>query len=69
MGFDNVNSSNNNTEGLSVKISFGNEIRRITLPDSSYSTLLDKVTLFFSIERNVVAIKYQDDDGDKISMV
>lgn len=75
----NNNNNNNNVitsgggeeekELVSVKISLGGEIRRITLPDPSYSSLIQSAAPLFNVkESNIDVIKYEDDDGDKISM-
>jgi hypothetical protein len=75
MGFDNVNDSTpaapaeSNNEQLSVKISHGNEIRRVTLPQSSYGSLVEHTASLFGLPLASINLKYEDDDGDKISMV
>jgi hypothetical protein len=78
MGFDVIASNNNNPspvppasidEPVSLKISFGNEIRRLTIPDSTYNSLCEKTASLFGIDQSSVSLKYQDDDDDKISMV
>lgn len=57
----------NNAE-VSVKISHGNEIRRATIPSASYSLLIEYIAKLFNVNEDTIVIKYEDDDGDKISM-
>ena len=76
MGFDHTDESTpavppaeSNNEQLSVKISHGNEIRRVTLPQTSFASLAEHTASLFGLPQANINIKYEDDDGDKISMV
>lgn len=55
-------------EQLSVKISYGTEIRRVTLPNTSYGSMLEHTSSLFGLPQADIVLKYEDDDGDKISM-
>lgn len=75
MGVDNVNDSTpappaeGTNEQLAVKISHGNEIRRVTLPQCSYASLVEHTVSLFGLPQANIILKYEDEDGDKISMV
>lgn len=56
-------------EEFSLKVSHGNEIRRVTLKQVSYAALCAKVSDLFLIPVPAISLKYQDDDGDRITMV
>lgn len=56
-------------EGLGVKVSYGNQLRRAPFNGSSFIVLRDLVVLLFELPLgSVVGLKYQDDDGDVITM-
>jgi len=52
------------------KCSFGSENRRFTILDSevSFDALIEKTASVFKLNPNDVALKYQDEDGDKVTM-
>lgn len=53
---------------LSLKVSYGGEIRRATYTDVSFVGLRDLVANLFGLDSTSVVLKYEDDDGDKITM-
>jgi len=64
-----ANKEGSNVNGaVAVKVSFGNEIRRATLEGSSYPALCELVAKLFVLEQASIVLKYQDEDGDKITM-
>lgn len=70
MTFDsiaNVNAAGSTAFG--VKISFGNDIRRASCTAATYPALCELVARLFNLDQASLVFKYQDDDGDKITMV
>lgn len=53
---------------ISVKVSFGNDIRRVTFNGASFVPLRDLVAGLFVLDPVTTVVKYQDEDEDKITM-
>lgn len=54
---------------LPVKVSFGDDIRRASFtPSSSFAALRELVGKLFGVDETSYVLKYQDDEGDKITM-
>lgn len=69
MAFDTfVNAENNANAGFGVKVSYGNEIRRAACADTTYASLCEVVAKLFELGDAKLTLKYQDEDGDKITM-
>lgn len=66
MTFDSI--VNANEEAFGVKVSFGDEIRRAPFSGTTYVALLELVTKLFDIEQASAVLKYQDEDGDHITV-
>lgn len=58
-----------NEEALAVKVSYGDEIRRATFTGTTYVALRDLCAKLFELDPATAVLKYQDDDGDKITVV
>jgi hypothetical protein len=58
-----------NEEVLAVKVSFGNELRRATSNETTYVALRGLCAKLFELDPASVVLKYQDGDGDKITVV
>lgn len=58
-----------NEEPLAVKVSYGEELRRATFHGAAYVALRDLCAKLFELDPATTVLKYQDDDGDKITMV
>jgi len=63
MGFDNLPQ-----DQISLKVAFGEEIRRLTILGTNYGTLCDKIGGLFGLAPSHFCLKYLDDDNDKITM-
>jgi hypothetical protein len=56
-------------EDVSVKVSFGNELRRVSCSgSSSFAALRDLVVQLYRLPSPSVNIRYQDDEGDLITI-
>jgi hypothetical protein len=55
-------------EPLAVKVSYGDELRRATLNGNAFVALRDLCAKLFELDPATTVLKYQDDDGDKITM-
>jgi hypothetical protein len=53
---------------LAVKVSLGDEIRRATFNGATYVALRDLCATLFELDPTNTVLKYQDDDGDKITL-
>lgn len=59
-----------NVEPLSVKVSYGDEIRRTSFNGAiAFDSLRDTIAKLFGLQPALVVLKYQDSDGDKITVV
>jgi len=65
---ENMNINVENNEPLSVKVSLGDELRRTSFNGTGFEALRDAVAKLFGLEAASIVLKYQDDDGDKITM-
>jgi len=62
-----MNTSNENT--VTVKVAFGEELRRFSVQDPSFAKLVAQVQELFKIDGAAeLCIKYKDDESDKITM-
>ena len=52
-----------------LKITYGQEIRRVSFTGDSFSALRSLVATLFSLDQERITIKYKDSDGDLITMV
>lgn len=55
-----------NTDTLTLKVVYGNEIRRFALEDTTFSNLVDNVCKLFSLVPSGIRIGYIDEEGDNI---
>eukprot|EP01088_Endostelium_zonatum_P018037 TRINITY_DN5624_c0_g1_i1.p1 TRINITY_DN5624_c0_g1~~TRINITY_DN5624_c0_g1_i1.p1 ORF type:complete len:549 (+),score=165.14 TRINITY_DN5624_c0_g1_i1:49-1695(+) len=63
-----INNINNNNLDIPIKLYYNNDIRRIRLEAISWELLLRKVTDVFHLSPSQVVIRYDDDEGDKITI-
>ncbi len=58
-----------NNDAFAVKVSLGNELRRLSFVGPSFVGLREMIGTMFAIHADRVAVKYLDDEGDNISVV
>ena len=58
-----------NNDAFAVKVSLGNELRRLSFVGTSFVGMREMIGNMFAIPADRVAVKYLDDEGDKISVV
>jgi PB1 domain len=74
MTFENVIENTNNANvneslhEVPVKVFYGAEIRRATFKGNTYASLFELAAKLFGLEQANIVVKYQDEDGDKITI-
>eukprot|EP00026_Physarum_polycephalum_P006700 Phypoly_transcript_06751.p1 GENE.Phypoly_transcript_06751~~Phypoly_transcript_06751.p1 ORF type:complete len:507 (+),score=98.03 Phypoly_transcript_06751:137-1657(+) len=68
MSFESMNTTTTAGNELAVKVSLGDEIRRATFNGATYVALRDLCAQLFELDPASTVLKYQDDDGDKITV-
>ena len=58
-----------NEETLAVKVSYGDDIRRATFNGTTYVALRDLSAKLFELDPATTVLKYQDEEGDNITVV
>lgn len=55
-------------EAVSVKVSYGDDLRRANVTVTAYVALRDLLAQLFELDPATVVLKYQDNEGDKITV-
>jgi len=55
-----------NTDAVTLKVVFGNEIRRFALTETNFTNLVDNICKLFSLVPSGVRIGYIDEEGDNV---
>lgn len=70
MTFGTAEEANSMNESVALKVSHGDELRRVAHNnETTFDGLCTLVAKLFGLDSSSLIVKYQDNDGDKITMV